>query len=219
MHEHEYSVPYPTYFHPRSDAEVRRWQDSVRGLERRWLMAFVGAPRPDSPKHIRQWIIAQCAEAPSTCGQLGCAFGSSQCHSPNEIMRLFQTATFCLQPPGDSYTRRSVFDSMVAGCIPVFFDRMTAYVQYKWHLPDDHAKYSVFIPHDDVRTGNVSIEAVLRAIQPETVERMREEVIGMIPRLLYADPRSKLETVRDAFDVAVEGIVGKIAPPCRRGVV
>ncbi|CAM0870711.1 unnamed protein product [Alopecurus aequalis] len=211
VQERVYSVPYPTYFHPRSDAEVRQWQDSVRGLERRWLMAFVGAPRPDNPENIRQWIIAQCTAAPSACGQLGCAFGTSQCHSPDKIMRLFQTATFCLQPPGDSYTRRSVFDSMVAGCIPVFFHRMTAYLQYKWHLLEDYDKYSVFITEDDVRTRNVSIEAVLRAIPPETVERMREEVIRMIPRLLYADPRSKLDTVRDAFDIAVEGIIGKVA--------
>jgi hypothetical protein len=40
---------------------------------------------------------------------------------------------------------------------------------------------------------------------------MREEVIEMIPRLLYADPRSRLESVRDAFDVAVDGIIGKVA--------
>ena len=134
---------------------MRRWQDSVRGLERRWLMGFVGAPRPDNPMNIRQRIIAQCAAAPGACAQLGCAFGSSQCHSPAEIMRLFQTATFCLQPPGDSYTRRSVFDSMVAGCIPVFFHNVSAYLQYKWYLPEDHATYSVFIEEEDVRTRNV----------------------------------------------------------------
>jgi hypothetical protein len=126
-------------------------------------------------------------------------------------MRLFQTATFCLQPPGDSYTRRSVFDSIVAGCIPVFFHQVSAYLQYKWYLPEDHAKYSVFITEEDVRTGNVSIEAVLREIPPETVERMREEVIRIIPTVLYADPRSKLETVRDAFDIAVEAIIGEVS--------
>nr|AAO17347.1 Hypothetical protein [Oryza sativa Japonica Group] len=206
----DYAVPYPTYFHPRSDADVFRWQDRVRGMQRRWLMAFVGAPRPDDPKNIRAQIIAQC-NATSACSQLGCAFGSSQCHSPGNIMRLFQKATFCLQPPGDSYTRRSVFDSMVAGCIPVFFHNATAYLQYAWHLPREHAKYSVFISEHDVRAGNVSIEATLRAIPAATVERMREEVIRLIPSVIYADPRSKLETVRDAFDVAVEGIIDRIA--------
>jgi hypothetical protein len=57
----------------------------------------------------------------------------------------------------------------------------------------------------------VSIEGVLRQILPETVERMREEVIRLIPTMLYADPRSKLETVKDAFDIAVDGIIGKVA--------
>jgi hypothetical protein len=57
----------------------------------------------------------------------------------------------------------------------------------------------------------VSIEAVLRAIPPATVERMREEVIRLIPTLLYADPRSKLETLKDAVDVAIDGILDTVA--------
>ncbi|PSS14059.1 Xyloglucan galactosyltransferase [Actinidia chinensis var. chinensis] len=39
---------------------------------------------------------------------------------------------------------------------------------------------------------------------------MREEVISLIPRLIYADPRSKLETLKDAFDVAVQAIIDKV---------
>ena len=215
LHGNDYPVPYPTYFHPRSDADVLRWQDRVRGQHRTWLMAFVGAPRPDVPINIRvrDHVIAQC-KASSACTMLGCAraTGSTQCHTPGNIMRLFQKTTFCLQPPGDTCTRRSAFDSMVAGCIPVFFHPGSAYKQYRWHLPmDDHLRYSVYIPDADVRERNVSIEAVLRAIPPATVERMREEVIRLIPRVLYADPRSKLETVKDAVDVAVEGILDTVA--------
>jgi hypothetical protein len=40
---------------------------------------------------------------------------------------------------------------------------------------------------------------------------MREEVIKLVPRLVYADPRYKLETVKDAFDVAVDGVLERIA--------
>ncbi|EER95512.2 hypothetical protein BDA96_01G541000 [Sorghum bicolor] len=222
-HGTDFSVPYPTYFHPRSDADVLRWQDRVRGQHRTWLMVFVGAPRPDVPRRtqVRDRVIAQC-QASSACATPGCTrspAGSAQCPSAADIIRLFQKATFCLQPPGDdddgyfySRTRRSVFDSMVAGCIPVFFHAASAYKQYPWHLPkDDHLKYSVFIPDADVRRRNVSIEAVLRAIPPATVERMREEVIRLIPTLLYADPRSKLETLKDAVDVAIDGILDTVA--------
>jgi hypothetical protein len=36
-------------------------------------------------------------------------------------------------------------------------------------------------------------------------------VIKLFPRVLYADPRSRLETIRDAFDVAVEGVLDTVA--------
>jgi hypothetical protein len=84
----------------------------------------------------------------------------------------------------------------LAGCIPVFFHPGSAYTQYTWHLPKNYTKYSVFIPEDDIRKRNMSIEEILGQIPPEQVRIMREEVIGLIPRLAYADPRSKLETLK-----------------------
>jgi hypothetical protein len=36
-------------------------------------------------------------------------------------MMLFQRAQYCPAPPGDSITRKSLFDSLVAGCVPVLF--------------------------------------------------------------------------------------------------
>ena len=111
-------------------------------------------------------------------------------------MQMFQSSLFCLQPQGDSYTRRSAFDSMLAGCIPVFFHPGSAYTQYTWHLPRNYSKYSVFIPEDDIRKRNISIEERLKQIPSDVVKDMREEVINLIPRLIYADPRSKLEIPR-----------------------
>ena len=133
-------------------------------------------------------------------------------------MNMFQNSLFCLQPQGDSYTRRSAFDSMLAGCIPVFFHPGSAYVQYTWHLPKNYTRYSVFIPEDGVRKGNVSIEDRLKSIHPDMVKKMREEVISLIPRVIYADPRSKLETLKDAFDVSVEAIINKVTQ-LRRDII
>jgi hypothetical protein len=124
-------------------------------------------------------------------------------------MRVFQGARFCLQPPGDTYTRRSAFDAILAGCVPVFFHLDSAYRQYRWHLPDDHHAYSVFISEENVRSGNASgsVEETLRRIPRKVAERMTETVIGLIPRLVYADPRSKLETLKDAVDFTVEAVI------------
>lgn len=213
----DFGIPYPTYFHPAKDADVFMWQDRMRNLERKWLFSFAGAPRPDNPKSIRGQIIDQCRN--SKVGKLlECDFGESKCHSPSSIMQMFQSSLFCLQPQGDSYTRRSAFDSMLAGCIPVFFHPGSAYTQYTWHLPKNFTKYSVFIPEDDIRKRNVSIEERLRQIPPEQVKIMREEVINLIPRLIYADPRSKLETLKDAFDVAVQAVIDKVTR-LRRNII
>jgi hypothetical protein len=50
-----------------------------------------------------------------------------------------------LQPPGDSATRKSLFDCLLAGAIPVLFDNMTAAQQHQWHLPRDTASYAITI--------------------------------------------------------------------------
>lgn len=213
----DFGIPYPTYFHPAQDSDVFVWQDRMRKLERKWLFSFAGAPRPGNPKSIRGQIIEQCRGS-AVCKLLECDFGESKCHSPSSIMQMFQSSLFCLQPQGDSYTRRSAFDSMLAGCIPVFFHPGSAYTQYTWHLPKNFTTYSVFIPEDDIRKRNVSMEERLKQISPEQVKIMREEVINLIPRLIYADPRFKLETLKDAFDVSVQAIIDKVTR-LRRNIV
>ncbi|KAB8112885.1 hypothetical protein EE612_051671 [Oryza sativa] len=216
-HLNDAAIPFPTAFHPASDEAVFVWQDKVRRLERPWLFSFAGAARPGSAKSIRSELIAQC-RASSVCSLMECADGpSNKCGSPASYMRLFQSSTFCLQPQGDSYTRKSAFDAMLAGCIPVFFHPGTAYVQYTWHLPRNHADYSVYISEDDVRR-NASIEERLRQIAPAAVERMRETVISLIPAVVYAQPSSRLDTMKDAFDVAVDAIVDKVTR-LRRDIV
>ncbi|XP_058099288.1 xyloglucan galactosyltransferase MUR3-like [Magnolia sinica] len=202
-------IPYPTYFHPSNDNQIIQWQNRMRGLRRRWLFAFAGGLRTNIPGSIRGQIIEQCRS--SKRGKLlECDAGASKCHSPSSVMKIFQRSVFCLQPQGDSYTRRSTFDSMLAGCIPVFFHPGSAYVQYTWHLPRNYTRYSVFIPEGDVREGKVSVEKRLLEIPISEVKEMRRNVIGMIPRLIYADPRSRLERFEDAFDVAVKGVIEKV---------
>lgn len=126
------------------------------------------------------------------------------------MIKLFQRSIFCLQPPGDTFTRRSIFDSILAGCIPVLFNPASFYVQYIWHLPKDFTKYSVLIPEDDVKENKVSIERVLARIPRRRVAAMREQVIRLIPKVIYANPRGRLKREEDAFDLAVKGVIGRV---------
>ncbi|KAJ1406592.1 Exostosin-like [Sesbania bispinosa] len=205
----DYAIPYPTSFHPSEESEVFEWQSKIRHQKRPYLFTFTGAPRPELEVSIRGKIIDQCRGS-SACKFIDCSYGKEQCDNPINVMKVFGSSVFCLQPPGDSYTRRSIFDSMLAGCIPVFFHPGTAYSQYKWFLPKIRTKYSVYIPVKDVKKWNVNVEKVLMGIPENEVVAMREEVIKLIPGIIYADPKSTLHNLEDAFDLAVKGILERI---------
>ncbi|WOH16163.1 hypothetical protein DCAR_0935712 [Daucus carota subsp. sativus] len=204
----EFAIPYPTNFHPRRDLEVFQWQKKIKNITRPYLFSFVGAPRPKSENSIRSIIIKQCIASKRHCKFYNCNVRS--CNNPVNAMSMLQRSNFCLQPSGDSYTRRSIFDSILAGCIPVFFHPGSAYIQYIWYLPKNYTKYSVFIPEKTLRDETKSIETILKAISDNQVRSMREEVIGLIPRVIYADPRSSLETLEDAFDTALRGVIERV---------
>ncbi|KAF7057253.1 hypothetical protein CFC21_064561 [Triticum aestivum] len=217
-HGNDIGVPYPTYFHPSLAGEVASWQRAVRHTRRPWLFAFAGGARAHDGSNknvnavVRDMIINQCARS-RRCGLLLCGGRGrrNDCYAPSNVMRLFKSAAFCLQPQGDSYTRRSAFDAVLAGCVPVFFHPGSAYVQYRWHLPADHRKYSVFVPEDGVRNGTVKVEDVLRRIGAREVAAMREQVVRLIPNIVYRDPRVKAGyRFRDAVDVAVDGVIERV---------
>ncbi|XP_071714068.1 xyloglucan galactosyltransferase MUR3-like [Rutidosis leptorrhynchoides] len=194
-----FAVPYPSYFHPSKDSEVFDWQDKMMKIERKWLFSFAGFARPNDPESIRRLLINQCQN--SSGGKY------LKILSPSSVMNVFKRSNFCLQPKGDSFTRRSTYDSILAGCIPVFFHQDSFYTQYTWHVKMNYLDYSVFIPEDDIRK-NVSIEKRLNRIDPMKIKMMRKEVIDLIPKIIYA--RYKLESLKDAFDVSVEAIISKV---------
>ncbi|KAF3330015.1 xyloglucan galactosyltransferase KATAMARI1-like protein [Carex littledalei] len=207
--KNEFAIPYPTNFHPSGMSQVTEWQEKVRSSKRPWLFSFAGGRRPDQPERVRNYLIDQCAES-SRCKMHECEIGGVECNSPSNLMKLFMHSNFCLQPPGDTRARRSIFDSMLAGCVPVFFHNESAHIQYKWHFPSNLESFSVYIWEDEVIEGRVRPEEVLLRYSEKEIREMREEVIRMIPTLVYTDPRYSSADFRDAFDVTVDRVVGRM---------
>ncbi|KAL3680563.1 hypothetical protein R1sor_023519 [Riccia sorocarpa] len=196
-------VPHPTFFHPKSDEEIRTWLSHCEKSERRYLVSFAGMPRPNMLGNVRGHLIQQCLDNPQDCFLLRCE--GTLCLRPDSTMDVFLHSHFCMQPPGDSPTRRSVFDSLIGGCIPVLFDPYTAYYQYPWHLPEDPKSFSVYIPTRDVMEGKANIIEILKSISIEERAAIRTRIIqDIIPGLLYSAPGSKHPSFRDAFDISIE---------------
>ncbi|KAF8014107.1 hypothetical protein BT93_H0064 [Corymbia citriodora subsp. variegata] len=204
--KNQHGLPYPSYFHPNTSGEMLTWQEKMRRSKRPYLFSFIGKARKggEAMAAIRNEMMRQC-EASPRCELVNCAANESSCHDPAEVLRVMTRSEFCLQAPGDSFTRRSTFDSLLAGCIPVFSSRHTCYTQYAWFLPEDWRSYSVFIEADGLKLTK-KIEDELMKITPERREKMRSEVIGLIPRVTYAHPNGTRLGFGDAVDVALEAL-------------
>ncbi|KAM3388698.1 hypothetical protein ACQJBY_011064 [Aegilops geniculata] len=205
-------VPYPTGFHPRAAADVRAWQRHVLSLNRTNLFGFAGAQRSGFKDDFRDVLLEECEDAGRAhCRSVDCS-GTKCNDNATTVMNLFLDSRFCLQPRGDSYTRRSLFDCMVAGAVPVLFWRRTAYDQYRWFLPvgepGKEREWSVFMDRQALRVGNVSVLDVLQGFSEQQVRRKRERVVQMIPRLVYGSSFDGLgDGMEDALDVALSGVV------------
>ncbi|XP_038876867.1 probable xyloglucan galactosyltransferase GT19 [Benincasa hispida] len=228
----EQAIPYPTSFHPPNLAFLESWLQRVKRSKRSTLMLFAGGGGISATPNIRRSIRTECMSViddddatnsgsghngdaslySKLCEVVDCSNGICE-HDPVRYFRPMLQATFCLQPPGDTPTRRSTFDGILAGCIPVFFEDLSAKSQYKWHLPEEEfEEFSVTIPKEDVVFKGLKILDVLMGIPRARIRRMREKVMGLIPSVMYRKHGSSLglRTKKDAVDIAIEGTLQKI---------
>lgn len=204
--DRDVSVPYPTGFHPENRDILNQWQNLARGYNRSSLFTFIGATRGWVNRDFRGLLLSYCYNESSSCRVVDCSV--TQCSTDSSvILETLLGSEFCLQPRGDSFTRRSVFDCMVAGSVPVFFWKRTAYDQYEWFLPGEPESYSVYIDHEAVRNGSRTIKEVLMRFSKEEIRRKREKVIETIPRIIYGLANGGF---KDAFDVALDGVLERI---------
>uniref|UniRef100_A0A0A0KYJ7 Exostosin GT47 domain-containing protein n=1 Tax=Cucumis sativus TaxID=3659 RepID=A0A0A0KYJ7_CUCSA len=211
-HQNDVGIPHPTFFHPHSDDDIFAWQWKAIRSRRKYLVGFAGGARPESSENIRSLLIDHCTttEGGRLCRHLNCKKGD--CDRPKAVIELFLESEFCLQPPGDSPTRKSVFDSLISGCIPVFFDPFTAYYQYPWHLPEDHGKYSVMIDKKELKRSGENVVKKLEGISLEKREEMRSYIIyELMPGLVYGDSNNVIDKFQDAYHIAISNLLQRVS--------
>lgn len=202
----EVSVPYPTAFHPQFETEIKQWQDLVRSRHRSSHFCFVGAVRKKIKNDFREVLMNYCKNETGSCKVVDCSVAHCYDGAP-AILEAFLDSDFCLQPKGDGYTRRSMFDCMLAGSIPVYFWEMSFKSQYEWHLPLPSEDYSVYMDHNEVRNDTSIVRKVLDKFTKEDVKRMREILIDAMPKYLYARSNQGLGSSNDAFDIAIDEVL------------
>lgn len=83
-------------------------------------------PLAKTTLHLRQRLLESCRAQPKRCKCPPPASGSER------TVLLYWDSKFCLQPGGDTLTRKGIVDAVLLGCIPVLFHEGQL-AQWPWH--------------------------------------------------------------------------------------
>ena len=201
-----FQVPYPSASHwdgtrlpPVPPLEARRMLAALMANTReRGTNALIGR------SSLREMLRDECAAAPGTCVLAGgVRDGALWREGKRYISTAYAGSRFCLQPSGDTATRKGFWDAIQMGCINVIFFTSAGYNGTdEWFGPV--TKWSVLVP-----TAAVVQKRVLHFLASIPLERVRElhdSVLRARARLQYAINGSP--PGGDAADIIMERLAG-----------
>ena len=205
------SVPYPTTFrfHGEKNPSEPDLPQFVNGGNRSLLMSFIGNDFHGDVA-VRKLIVQQCRryheEDPNLCQMSD--------FSP-QLMTAKSKAVFCMEPAGDGPWRKSVYDTISMGCIPVIFSELTDDVA-PWYWGDTKPRGRVLVPREDFVAGRIDLKKLLQSIPPRLVELMQSTLKEKSRQFQYSldeDPEDGVRVAldglhRQALDMELRGACG-----------
>ena len=207
-----WSIPWTSYVHV--DAEQRSpppW--ASLHLRKRLVVAHFGLlhkpilPRPTL--QLRERLIEQCRAAGSP---EKCVHSLPHLNKPEATALLYWESTFCMQPGGDTISRKGILDALLLGCIPVLFHKGQAH-QWPWHWGSWVDTATVLLNQTEVRNNRLNVIDALASIPEERVHALQESIRKNAHFLHYSavDTSELPSALRywnvqdDAFEVLLDG--------------
>lgn len=161
-----------------------------------WYLQPLG--RLNNPCHTHKQHDCVAAEMALSPTLEGATVNKSHLHIPPPTktgISLYRESIFCLQPPGDMEIRNGIFDSLLAGCIPVLFLEHILHKVYPLYLSrDEEESITAYIPalllRNDPIHGDNMVD-ILAKISDEEILRKQQAIAKIVPRLHYAIPPSE----------------------------
>jgi len=195
--ENLHSIPYPSILSGLSQEDIRVWDDFLaEPRQRRHLVTGTWGPHGTAATmDMRETLQKQCEESDV------CEFtdleGRRDITNTELILDDKLHSTFCLEPTGDTPSRKGIIDDIIAGCIPVLLSPLQTRL-WPWHIGHwENIAITLEWPHPNV------IE-YLANIPAREVERLQENMEILIPRVTYSHPGSSRPT--DALETALQAI-------------
>jgi xyloglucan galactosyltransferase MUR3 len=193
-----HDMPYPTFTSGLSPEALKLLKDFVKIQPRPYLVGLVEGLHGQA-LDLRVELADLCKREPECFLYVSHIRELVNDDIVRNVSKVLLQSKFCLQPPGDSPVRKSIIDSIVMGCIPVFFDQIQLLAWQKY-IPDWKA-VSVFI---DGRQRNISesLMQTLRSIPEVEVAAMQRNLEAVAPRITYAPS----DRPGDAFEIAITDV-------------
>lgn len=175
------------------------------------LATMIGSAWP--AEHERTVIFNMCQERPNLCADFKTGIRTNSSSSvPGRISDMYQllmASTFCIQPPGDTPTRKGLFDSLVLGCIPVITSE-DSLQHYSMHI-DDWKSISVLVTTDQLFAGGFNIFDYLAdyAINdPRGVQEKQRAIQQVAYSIQYSlKPAANTKHGPDAFEKILQHVL------------
>ena len=101
-------------------------------------------------------------------------------------LKWMRHSVFCIQPPGDSPTRKSFYDAALSGCVPVLFPTQSGHFPNRYPFSDrlPYANFTLTLPPG----AESELLTYLRGVPRDTIRHLQEELLKAARYLQYSLP-------------------------------
>lgn len=157
IYPHLYSIPYPSSKELWGTSATYRVEEHLR---RPFLLHYSGGLHGKYGLDLRKKILADCEKASKyQCLVHNFATGKNICSALEGKTR----SKFCFEPGGDSPYRKSLYDSISLGCVPVLLSPYQLLVA-PWHIGHFRNSAMVFLDRDVYLKNEVNIFTFLESL-------------------------------------------------------
>ena len=211
-------APYPSFGHLKPSAKTDDIQKMHQDFKREIFILFAGKSKSYSDLRIRTKVLSgPVINKIST--KLGydsyfkkakkenLSYVNLDIMSDENVINLiswFKHSVFCLQPAGDSPTRKSFYDVIMCGCIPVIFNYKDK-VKYPFEDKIDYNKLTVKINASDIK-NSLSVYNILKKIDKEAIKVKQNYMYKIMNYLQYSYPLGNGTKHNDAIQYILDEI-------------
>lgn len=217
-------MPYPTWFHHHDGLNIESWAADAVNNSKTLLAIQSFDPRYD----FRARLKAACLSIPSICHHQDFSYWS-QGNATHILTWLNATASawYCLSPPGDSPTRKAIFDCLMSGTIPVVFDDWVPFT-FPYHDIVNASELMVVLPWSWTNASEVTgiysqvlagIPVVERLAKIARIKHFQQVLqYSLTPKTgdLRFDTLYELQPTDDAFTFSLKAVLRNL---CARGLL